>query len=179
MRIIGGEYRGRIITLPKNFKARPTTDLAKESLFNIMQNRIEFEGLKVLDLFAGTGNISYEFLSRGNNSVTMIELNFQHVQFIKSVLREFNEKAIVIRSDAFRYLTQCNEQFDFIFADPPYDHPEFDKVAPLVLSRNLLLPNGWFIMEHPKSFDFKDSPLYVETRRYGQVHFSFFHNALE
>lgn len=179
MRIIGGEYRGRIITLPKNFKARPTTDLAKESLFNIMQNRIEFEGLKVLDLFAGTGNISYEFISRGNNDVTMIELNFQHVQFIKSVLREFNEKAIVIRSDAFRYLTQCNEQFDFIFADPPYDHPEFDKVVPLILSRNLLRANGWFIMEHPKAFDFKDSPLYVETRRYGQVHFSFFHNALE
>lgn len=179
MRIIGGEYSGRIITLPKNFKARPTTDLAKESLFNIMQNRIEFEGLKVLDLFAGTGNISYEFISRGNNDVTMIELNFQHVQFIKSVLREFNEKAIVIRSDAFRYLTQCNEQFDFIFADPPYDHPEFDKVVPLVLSRNLLRANGWFIMEHPKAFDFKDSPLYIETRRYGQVHFSFFHNALE
>lgn len=176
MRIIGGKYKGRIISPNKNFKARPTTDVAKEGLFNILNNRIDFETLKVLDLFAGTGSISYELISRGAVEVTMVELNFQHLQFIKSVIKDLGEKAKVIRSDAFRFISQCNEKYDLIFADPPYDHPQFDQVVPLVLGKKILSPDGLFIMEHPKEFDFSHYPEYMETRKYGHVHFSFFSN---
>lgn len=176
MRIIGGKYKGRIFSPSKNFKARPTTDVAKEGLFNILNNRIDFESLKVLDLFAGTGSISYELISRGAGDVTLVELNFQHIQFIKSVLKDLGEKAMVIRSDAFRFINQNKAQYDFIFADPPYDHPQFDQVVPSVLDKKMLAPNGLFIMEHPKEFNFSQYPEYLETRKYGHVNFSFFEN---
>lgn len=174
MRIIGGKYKGRIFNPGKVFDARPTTDFAKESLFNVLQNQIDFEEVKVLDLFAGTGSMSYEFISRGCTNVTMVELNFKHLQFIKSVLKDLNEVAKVYRSDVFRYLENERGKFDLIFADPPYDHPNFKEVVPLVLRRNLLTETGTFIIEHPKNFDFSKYPELVEVRRYGSVHFSFF-----
>lgn len=176
MRIIGGKYKGRLFNPSKSFSARPTTDFAKESLFNILQNTLDFETINVLDLFAGTGSISYELLSRGCKNITLIELNFKHVQFIKSVLKELDEVAKVYRADVFKFLEHEKEKYDLIFADPPYDHPRFSEIVPLVLARNLLSENGIFIIEHPKNFDFSKQPQFTELRRYGSVHFSFFKN---
>lgn len=158
----------------KSFKARPTTDFAKESLFNILNNRIDFEELKVLDLFAGTGSIGYEFLSRGCSKLTMIELNFKHIQFIKSVLKDLDEIAKVYRADVFKYLQNEKGKYDLIFADPPYDLANFEEVPKLVLKKDLLTDDGLFILEHPKNFNFSMLPGFVEIRKYGSVHFSFF-----
>ncbi|MCF8361871.1 MAG: 16S rRNA (guanine(966)-N(2))-methyltransferase RsmD [Prolixibacteraceae bacterium] len=174
MRIIGGTYKGRIFSPGKTFKARPTTDLAKESLFNILTNRIDFEEIKVLDLFAGTGSISFEFLSRGSTDVTMVELNFKHIQFIKSVLSKLNLKAKVIRSDVMRYIASENKKYDLVFVDPPYDHPNFKDIATKIIENKLLSESGILIIEHPKEYDFKELPGYRDTRKYGKVHFSFF-----
>lgn len=174
MRIIGGEYRGRVFNPGKTFKARPTTDLAKESLFNILTNTIDFEETKVLDLFAGTGSISYEFLSRGATDITMVELNFKHIQFIKSVLSELNEIAKVYRADVFKFIKGHKNQYNLIFADPPYDHPDFKNIPEKILSAKLIAPDGLFILEHPKNFDFSKYPEFTQMRQYGSVHFSFF-----
>ncbi|MDA3816739.1 MAG: 16S rRNA (guanine(966)-N(2))-methyltransferase RsmD [Prolixibacteraceae bacterium] len=174
MRIIGGDYKGRIFSPGKTFKARPTTDLAKESLFNILNNRIDFEETKVLDLFAGTGSISFEFLSRGSTDVTMVELNFKHIQFIKSVLSKLKLRAKVIRSDVLRYIASENKKYDLIFVDPPYDHPQFKDIVAKIIENELLEDNGIMIIEHPKEYDFKEMPGYSDTRKYGKVHFSFF-----
>jgi len=174
MRIVGGKYKGRMFNPGKTFKARPTTDIAKESLFNILANRIDFENTSVLDLFSGTGSISYEFLSRGATDITMVEINQRHISFIYTVLGELNEKANVIRSDAFKYLFRCSKQFDLVFADPPYDHPNFEEVPSLVIEKNIVAPDGIFIIEHPKQYDFSLLPHFSEIRNYGHVHFSIF-----
>lgn len=174
MRIIGGKYKGRIFNPGKQFTARPTTDFARESLFNILHNRIDFEASKTLDLFAGTGSISYELLSRGCTNLTLIELDFKHVQFIKSVLKELNEVSRVYRADAFKFLESEKNSYDLIFADPPYDHPRFKEVPQLVLKGSLLAPDGLFVLEHSKYHDFTALPGFQELRRYGSVHFSFF-----
>jgi 16S rRNA (guanine966-N2)-methyltransferase len=174
MRIIGGKYKGRIFNPGKQFTARPTTDFARESLFNILNNRIDFEETKTLDLFAGTGSISFEFISRGCTNITVIELDFKHVQFIKSVLKELNEVAKVYRADAFKFMESERSSYDLIFADPPYDHPRFSEVPELVLKGNLLAPEGLFVLEHSKYYDFSSLPGFKELRRYGSVHFSFF-----
>ncbi|MDA3928094.1 MAG: 16S rRNA (guanine(966)-N(2))-methyltransferase RsmD [Prolixibacteraceae bacterium] len=174
MRIVGGKYKGRMFNPGKSFKARPTTDFAKESLFNIFQNRIDFDTIKVLDLFAGTGSISFEFISRGCTELTLIELNFKHIQFIKSTLKELNEVAKVYRADAFKFISSEKGKYDLIFADPPYDHPRFEEVAEMVLKNDLLSEEGLFILEHPKNFSFSKYPEFFELRKYGSVHFSFF-----
>lgn len=158
----------------KTFKARPTTDFAKESLFNILNNRIDFEETKYLDLFAGTGSISYEMISRGCTDLTLIELEFKHIQFIKSVLKELNEVAKVYRADVFKFLESERTKYDLIFADPPYDLARLNEVPELVLSRNLLSPDGIFVMEHGKNNNFSKLPGFLELRKYGSVHFSFF-----
>ena len=174
MRIIGGKYRGRIFNPGKSFNARPTTDMAKESLFNILNNTIDFEKIRLLDLFAGTGSISYEFISRGTTDITIVELNFRHIQFIKSVLAELNEVAKVYRADVFKYLKGNKNKFDVIFADPPYNHPEFESIPGKILKANLLSEQGLLILEHPKNFDFSKLPEFSYMRHYGSVHFSFF-----
>ncbi len=174
MRIAGGKYKGRTFNPGKSFQARPTTDLAKESLFNILNNRIDFSDTKVLDLFAGTGSISYEFLSRGCTDITMVELNFKHLQFIKSVLNTINEKASVYRADVFRYLKNCHTQFDLVFADPPFDHSRLAELPEFILSKNILAPRGMLIVEHPSAFNFSKLQGFHELRKYGKVHFSFF-----
>jgi 16S rRNA (guanine966-N2)-methyltransferase len=175
MRIVGGIYRGRVFDPGKKFKARPTTDMAKESLFNVLQNSIDFESIRALDLFSGTGSISYEFASRGCTDVTAVEINAAHIQFIKEVVEKLGEKHIrVVKSNVFVFAAHIKEQFDLIFADPPYDHPKFAEVADLIFRNKLLKPDGLFILEHSGQFDYTSHPNFRELRRYGSVHFSMF-----
>lgn len=176
MRIISGIYGRRRFKLPSSFSARPTTDFAKENLFNVINNLIELEGLEVLDLFAGTGSISFEFLSRGCKPVTAVEMNNAHAAFIAKVGGELKTNGLrLIRGDVFRYLQIVKpESFDVIFADPPYNLKDLEKVPALVLERNLLRPGGLFIMEHPKTFDFAELPGFNQRRVYGSVNFSLF-----
>ena len=175
MRIVGGKYRGRIFSPGKTFKARPTTDMAKESLFNVLQNYTDFENIKALDLFSGTGSISYELASRGCTDVTAVEINPSHIQFIKEVMEKLGEKNIrLVKSNVFVFAKRINEQFDLIFADPPYDHPNFAEVADLIFKNELLKPEGIFILEHSGQFDYSAHPYFKELRRYGSVHFSIF-----
>jgi len=175
MRIIGGYNKGRQFNPGKNFRARPTTDMAKESLFNILQNQVDFEKIKVLDLFSGTGSIALEFASRGCADVTSVESNFHHYHFIREVIEKLEEKHIkTIKANAFRFIDTTEMTFDLIFADPPYDHVLFEKIPHLVLSRNIVLPGGLFILEHSKSYNFSGFNEFQEERTYGSVHFSFF-----
>lgn len=179
MRIVGGKYRGRVFTPGKTFKARPTTDMAKESLFNVLQNSIDFESIRALDLFSGTGSISYELTSRGCPDVTAVEINPAHIQFIKEVIEKLGEKNIrIVKSNAFVFAKRINEQFDLIFADPPYDHPKFAEVADLIFNNKLLKQDGLFILEHSGQFDYSGHPNFKDLRRYGSVHFSLFTNEI-
>lgn len=175
MRIISGSYRGRQFRPPASFKARPTTDFAKESLFNILQNHFDFESLDVLDLFAGTGSISYEFASRGVRSVLCLEKNPIHVRFIRKTIDELGTESIqLVRGDAFRFLRNPAQSFDLIFADPPYDHAQLESLPDLVFGSQILEEKGWFILEHPSKSKFNAHPRFAELRKYGGVHFSFF-----
>jgi 16S rRNA (guanine(966)-N(2))-methyltransferase RsmD len=175
MRIVGGKYKGRIFSPGKSFKARPTTDMAKESLFNVLYNLIDFESIRALDLFAGTGSISYELVSRGCPDVTAVEINASHFQFIKEVIAKLGEKNIrLVKSNVFVFAPHIKEQFDLIFADPPYDHPKFPEVVDLIFKNNLLKPDGIFILEHSDNYDYSMHANFKELRHYGSVHFSFF-----
>lgn len=178
MKIITGIYGGRRFDAPKNLQARPTTDLAKQALFNILQNRIDFEGCRALDLFSGTGSISFELLSREAGQVVSVELGRQQQQFIQKVAQELKipaGKHQLIRGDVFRYLSgQPLLPFDFIFADPPYALPNLAKLPELVLRQGLLKDDGIFVLEHGKENDFSMVPGFQEMRIYGAVHFSFF-----
>ena len=175
MRIISGKYGGRRLSPPKNITARPTTDFAKESLFNLLQNRMDFEGVDMLDLFAGTGGIGLEFISRGAREVTAVELAHTQQNFIIQTCRQLGiHNLTVVRGDVFKYLNACHIQFDFIYADPPYALDELPTLPDLVLEKQILKPGGWFVLEHGKDNDFSLHPRHVETRKYGSVHFSFF-----
>ncbi|MCK4921833.1 MAG: 16S rRNA (guanine(966)-N(2))-methyltransferase RsmD [Bacteroidales bacterium] len=175
MRIISGKYKGRIISPPKNFKARPTTDRARESLFNILSNTIDFDKINVLDLFSGTGSVGFEFASRGAKYVEMIELNFKHFKHLKDTIKLMSIDNIkVIRADFFHYIRKKKNSFDIVFADPPFDMENFETVPELILNSNLLSKNGLLIIEHSKSFNFKTIEGFTEQRNYGGVNFSFF-----
>lgn len=175
MRVITGKYKGRHFDVPRTFKARPTTDFAKESLFNVLNGYMDFEGTQALDLFAGTGSITLELLSRGCARVVSVEKDPQHYRFIASVLEKLaDEAAFPVRGDVFKFLATANEQFDFIFADPPYSLPNIADIPDLVLDRNLLRPDGIFVFEHGKGNDFSYHPRLVDHRSYGSVNFSFF-----
>ncbi len=175
MRIVGGVYGGRIFRANKAFRSRPTTDIAKEALFNILENRYNFENKSVLDLFSGTGSIGYEFISRGCKWATMVEMDFVHHRFILSVLETLKiENATIIKADVFKFLKKSKGNFNFIFADPPFDLKNFGEVPEAILQSNLLAENGLFIMEHPKEFDFSKNLAFKEIRHYGKVNFSFF-----
>ena len=149
--------------------------MAKENLFNVLQNLTDFENIRALDLFAGTGSISYELASRGCTDITTVEINPAHVQFIKEVMEKLGEKHIrLVKSNVFVFAARINEQFDLIFADPPYDHPKFGEVADLIFKNNLLKNDGIFILEHSGQFDYSKHLNFRELRHYGSVHFSIF-----
>lgn len=179
MRVITGKYKGRHFEIPRSFKARPTTDFAKENLFNVLRAYIDFEeGVTALDLFAGTGSITLELLSRGCSRVVSVEKDPQHYAFIRSVVAKLaDDAADLLRADVFRYLDRCCEQFDFIFADPPYALKELEQLPDLVFAKNLLAPDGLFVLEHGKTQNFSNHPHFLEHRSYGSVNFSFFGNA--
>ena len=175
MRIVSGEYKGRIIRPPKNFKARPTTDFAKENLFNILNNNFDFSELTVLDLFSGTGSISYEFASRGCISVVSIESNFKHQNFIRQTIEDLGISNIkTIKSDAFRYVKSCRGKFDVIFADPPYDLKDIEVIPDTVFEQKILKNGGWLIVEHGDKTNFSKHPAFIDLRKYGGVNFSIF-----
>ncbi len=175
MRIISGKHRGRTIVPPRNLRARPTTDFAKENLFNVLNNLLDFEEIDVLDLFAGTGSIGYEFASRGARSVTAVEINPVHYNFIRQTARGFGfEHFYPVKANVFLYLKSCSKQFDLVFADAPYDLQGSETVVPLVLDGNLLREGGIFIFEHSDDKDFSTHPYFWQSRNYGSVHFSFF-----
>ncbi len=175
MRIISGKYRGRMINPPKNLRARPTTDFAKENLFNVLTNLVDYEESDVLDLFAGTGSISYEFASRGARSITSVELNAVHYNFIRSTARELGaENIFAVKANAFLYLKSCHKQFDIIFADAPYDLEGAEEIVELVLNGNLLRDGGIFIFEHSDRKNFENREYFWQLRSYGSVNFSFF-----
>jgi 16S rRNA (guanine(966)-N(2))-methyltransferase RsmD len=175
VRIVSGIFKGKQIRPPRNFKARPTTDFAKESLFNVLANHYDFEELDVLDLFSGTGSIAYEFASRGARSVVAVEWTQDHYRFIRDTCRVLQMEQITpLRADVFRYLNKPYQSFDVIFADPPYDHPRLEKLPDLVLSSNILAEGGIFILEHPGSFDFSAHAGFNQHRKYGGVNFSLF-----
>jgi 16S rRNA (guanine966-N2)-methyltransferase len=176
VRIVGGAYRGRKIEVSRGFDSRPTTDFAREALFNIMANHYDFEDIKVLDLFSGTGSISFEFASRGCPAIDLVDSNSRSVQFIAKVATDLDMKGIhPVRMDVFRFIPLCKKQYNVIFADPPYDLKNLQEIPELVLSHQLLLPGGWFVLEHGKSHNFKTMPQYFDERHYGSVHFTFFH----
>jgi len=175
MRIIGGKYKGRIFKPTKKFSARPTTDIAKEALFNILETRIDFSDKTVLDLFSGTGSIGFEFLSRGCKNATFVEKDFGHHKFILDVTKSLNiENSRVVKSDVFSFLFKYQGKFDIVFADPPFDLPQFKLVPEAVFNGNVLNENGIFILEHSKEHDFSKHQNFTELRSYGKVNFSFF-----
>lgn len=175
MRIISGKYRGRTIVPPRNLRARPTTDFAKENLFNVLTNLVDYEDIDVLDLFSGTGSISYEFASREARSVTSVEVNSVHHSFIRQTARDLNFKNFyAVKANVFLYLKSCAKQFDLIFSDAPYDLEGSEEVINLVFERNLLREDGILIFEHSKDKDVSNMPNFWQTRSYGSVQFSFF-----
>ncbi len=176
MRIVSGSLKGRRFSPPKSFKARPTTDFAKENLFNILNNTIDFGSVKVLDLFGGTGSISFEFASRGADDVTCVEFNYNHFKFIKKIAEELEltSEVRVIKGDAFKYVEKTHEKYDIVFADPPYDLEEAQKLPDLVLKNEILEKDGLLIFEHSGSVSFNDHPNFVENRENGKVIFTFF-----
>lgn len=175
MRIISGTYKGKLIRPPRNFKARPTTDFAKEGLFNILANEVNFSELEVLDLFAGTGSISYEFASRDAKLVLAVESDPLHYRFIRKTCEMLAlDHVEVVRADVFRFLSKAYQSFDIVFADPPFDHPGLGDLPGLVLGSKALAENGKFILEHPGSYSFSAHPGFLHHRKYGGVNFSFF-----
>lgn len=175
MRIISGSCGGRTINPPKNLRARPTTDFAKENLFNVLGNVVDFEGIDVLDLFAGTGSISYEFASRGAASVTSVEINAVHYNFIRTTAKSYGLTNIYpVKANVFLYLKSCAKKYDVIFSDAPYDLEGSEAVVDMVLEKGLLKEGGIFIFEHSKDKDFSSHPRFSRLRSYGSVQFSIF-----
>lgn len=176
MRVISGIYKRRRFDVPHSFKARPTTDFAKENLFNVLSNYMDFEdGVRALDLFAGTGSISIELVSRGCDQVISVEKDRAHYAFICKVMQEVKtDKCLPICGDVFKYIKSGRDQFDFIFADPPYELKGLETIPDLIFENNLLKEDGLFVLEHGKKDNFEENPYFVERRVYGSVNFSLF-----
>jgi 16S rRNA (guanine966-N2)-methyltransferase len=176
MRIISGKYKGRRITAPKKLPIRPTTDMAKESLFNILNNLYYFDDISVLDLFSGSGNISYEFASRGTERITSVDANFGCIKFINETAEDFEMSIQTIKSDVFKFLEKATSKSTIIFADPPYDYPveKFAKIPELVFQNTLLEDDGVLIVEHSKHTDLSRLAHYTHSKSYGGNMFSFF-----
>ena len=179
MRIISGKYKSRRFQLPKNLRARPTTDMARESLFNILNNKIDWENTSALDLFSGTGSIALELVSRGCPRVVSVESNAKNHAFIQGVKAKLDAtELLTIKADVFSFIKTCNQTFDLIFADPPYDLKELESIPGKIFDYELLNDDGVFILEHSKNNTFKEHPLFKEVRKYGAVHFSFFEKSI-
>lgn len=176
MRIISGKYKGRRIFPPKGLPVRPTTDMSKEALFNVLNNHFSFEGLKVLDLFAGTGNISFEFGSRGSAPITSVDADFGCVKFIKQIASEYDFDIAATKSDVFQFLEKSKTSYDIIFADPPYglDQKTFEKVVLTVFEKELLEEDGMMVIEHSKYTKLDHLPNFSFQKSYGGSFFSFF-----
>ncbi|MBR1594282.1 MAG: RsmD family RNA methyltransferase [Alloprevotella sp.] len=175
MRVITGKYKGRHFQVPRTFKARPTTDFAKENLFNVLRAYVDFETTRAADLFAGTGSITLELLSRGCPEVVSVERDRQHAAFIRSVLRELDDPcATLLCTDALRYAERADLGADLVFADPPYALPELPDLPRLVLGSRILRDGGLFVLEHGERQDFSAHPAFLEHRAYGSVNFTFF-----
>lgn len=175
MRIITGIYKGRHFEIPRTFKARPTTDFAKENIFNVLRGYLDFDGIAALDLFSGTGSISLEMLSRGCGQVVSVEADRDHARFIRQCIAKIGaENHALIQGDVFRFVKSCHQQFDFIFADPPYQLETLADLPELVLSTGILAPDGIFCLEHGKNYDFSSHSRFLEHRTYGSVNFSLF-----
>lgn len=175
MRIITGIYKGRHFEIPRTFKARPTTDFAKENLFNVIRGYLDFDESTALDLFSGTGSISLELLSRGCERVVSVEKDRDHARFIQQCVEKIGaQNHVLIRGDVFRFVKTCHEPFDLVFADPPYALPELPTVPDLVINGGLLKPDGILVFEHGKHNDFSSHPHFLEHRSYGSVNFSIF-----
>lgn len=175
MRIIGGRLKGKMILPPAGYKARPTTDFAREALFNIIDNEYEFEDLKVLDLFGGTGAVSFEFGSRGVGRVWCVEMARENASFIKKEAERLGlDNVTMVRDNVFDFLNVCHEKFDIIFADPPYALEGLETIPDKVLDCDILHPDCYFILEHGGEHDFRSHPRFFKEREYGRVHFTFF-----
>jgi len=180
MRIISGKNRGRHIVAPENLPVRPTTDLGKESLFNILNNYFYLDNIRVLDLFSGTGNLTYEFASRGAISVIAVDADQRCTNFIKKTIEKLQyDNVAVIRQDAFAYTRACRQKFDVVFADPPYQLEGIEKIVDNVFENELLNPDGWLVLEHSAEHDFSANPHFFEHRTYGKLNFTFFVNMTE
>ena len=175
MRIISGKYGRRRFDVPTNIKARPTTDFARENIFNVLENLIDFEGIEALDLFAGTGAISFELLSRECSRVVCVEIYPTQYNFIRKVQQQLNDPNLTpIKGDVFKFVQSCRQQFDLIFADPPYALKELESIPELIFKNNLLKEGGLFVLEHGKQNNFEENPHFIERRVYGSVNFSLF-----
>lgn len=175
MRIIRGKYGRRRFDVPHNITARPTTDFARENIFNVLENLEDFESKSACDLFAGTGAVSFEFLSRGCSYVTSVEKASTQARFIKSVAEKLGDENLhLIRGDVFKFIAEDQRAYDFVFADPPYDHPRFDEIPELILNSNLVKPGTIVIIEHSKDRDYSMLPGFNQRRAYGSVNFSIF-----
>jgi len=178
MRIIGGLCKGRVVHPPKGLPVRPTTDFAKEALFNILNNQVDLEGSIVLDLFAGTGNMAFEFASRGALAVTAVDMHGKCVGWIQTGSRQLNLEIQVVKSDVFHFLNGKSFANDIIFADPPYELTDLLKIPTLVFEKGWLKDGGLLILEHGKQTTTNHLPHFIQERKYGNVHFSFFKKAL-
>ena len=177
MRIISGTHKGIIINAPKGLPVRPTTDRAKESLFNILGNNFDFEKLSCLDLFSGTGNVAYEFCSRGAKNVTSVDIDFGCIKFIKETIEKHQfTQMTAVKKDVFSFMDQCTDHFDIIFADAPYALDKLPMIPMVVFEKQLLNPNAWLIVEHQSNLDLSQQKYFFEKRNYGQSTFSFFKN---
>ena len=172
MRIISGTHKGRRLIAPNTLPVRPTTGRAKEALFNILENRYYFDEKNVLDLFSGTGNISYEFASRGCEKIVAVDNNYNCVNYIEKTTKDLDFNISTIKSDCLQYLKNCKQQFNFIFADPPYNYNQYQELKNIVIDNNLIKKDGCLIIEHDKETSFKEDN--VELRKYGTIHFSVF-----
>ncbi len=175
MRIIGGDHKGFRFNPPNNIPARPTTDYAKEGIFNIINNQFYFDEVIFLDLFSGTGSISYEMFSRGCEDITSVELSSKMIRFIKAISEKLNiENHSIIQGDVFKYLANAYKSFDIIFAGPPYPLENIDDLPDLVMNSNILNKEGWFILETSQKHNYKDHPKLKRLKNYGQTHFWIF-----
>ncbi|HFB99871.1 MAG TPA: hypothetical protein ENJ53_03605 [Phaeodactylibacter sp.] len=180
MRIVGGKFKGRKFTPPaKNWPTRPTTDFAKEALFNILHNSWDFETMKVLDLFGGTGSLSYEFISRGCLDVTCVDKFGGCISFIKKTVAtlQIENEIKIIRSDVFKFIAKTNQKYNLIFADPPYAIPRMEEIPDLIFQHELLADEGWLVLEHSNLHEFQNHSHFFDKRNYGGTTFSFFRPA--